>query len=158
VLNDDVVSQGMGLGNILMIIWRLFRYLLKGDLEHQDSMGNATVIKQGDISDECRYWYFSYEYNKNKDQQVFTNLDLSKSEKCNPRYDQISLDVKDRHNQLQQILSPNREDQGVWIYQDAWFHIGKFDSGFETTYAIKRVVTEFTLCSKVVLLLRDCFR
>jgi hypothetical protein len=59
---------------------------------------------------------------------------------------------------LQQILSPNREDQGVWIYQDAWFHIGKFDSGFETTYAIKRVVTEFTLlCSKVVLL-EDCFR
>jgi hypothetical protein len=79
--------------------------------------------------------------------------------KNKPRYDQISLDVKDRHNQLQQILSPNREDQGVWIYQDAWFHIGKFDSGFETTYAIKRVVTEFTLlCSKVVLLLRDCFR
>jgi hypothetical protein len=74
-------------------------------------------------------------------------LDLSKSKNVTPRYDQISLDVKD-HNQLQQILSPNREDQGVWIYQDAWFHIGKFDSGFETTYAIKRVVTEFTLCAQ----------
>jgi hypothetical protein len=32
-----------------------------------------------------------------------------------PRYDQITLDLKDRHNQLQQILSPNPEDAGVWI-------------------------------------------
>jgi hypothetical protein len=27
-------------------------------------------------------------------------------------------------NKLQQILSPNPEDEGVWIHQDAWFHIG----------------------------------
>jgi hypothetical protein len=24
---------------------------------------------------------------------------------------------------LQQILSPNAEDAGVWIHQDAWFHL-----------------------------------
>jgi hypothetical protein len=37
VLNDDRVSQGMGLGNIRMIIWNSIP--LEGDLEHQDSMG-----------------------------------------------------------------------------------------------------------------------
>jgi hypothetical protein len=40
-------------------------------------------------------------------------LDLSKSKKCNARYDQITLDLNDRHNKLQQILSPNPEDEGV---------------------------------------------
>jgi hypothetical protein len=33
-------------------------------------------------------------------------------------YDQITLNLKDRHNKLQQILSPNVEDDGVLIYQD----------------------------------------
>jgi hypothetical protein len=36
-------------------------------------------------------------------------------------------------NKLQQILSPNPEDEGVWIHQDAWFHIGKFDNDFATS-------------------------
>jgi redox-sensitive bicupin YhaK (pirin superfamily) len=55
-----------------------------------------------------------------------------------PRYDQITLDPTDRVNKLQQVLSPNPEDAGVWIHQDAWFHIGKFDQGFQTQYDIKK--------------------
>jgi hypothetical protein len=39
-----------------------------------------------------------------------------------PRYQQITLDPEERNNKLQQILSPNAEDAGVWIHQDAWFH------------------------------------
>jgi hypothetical protein len=48
------------------------------------------------------------------------------------------LDLKDRHNKLQQILSPNPEDKGVWIHQDAWFHIGKFDNDFSASYELKK--------------------
>jgi len=55
-----------------------------------------------------------------------------------PRYDQVSLDVKDRHNNFQQVLSPNPDDAGVWVQQDAWFSLGKFDQGFQTTYSIKK--------------------
>lgn len=44
-----------------------------------------------------------------------------------PRYDQITLNVEDGKNKLQQILSPIAEDAGVWIHQDAWFHIGKLE-------------------------------
>jgi hypothetical protein len=40
-----------------------------------------------------------------------------------PRYQQISLNPADRINKFQQILSPNPEDDGVWIHQDAWFHL-----------------------------------
>jgi redox-sensitive bicupin YhaK (pirin superfamily) len=54
-----------------------------------------------------------------------------------PRYDQITLKLEDRHNKLQQILSPNADDQGVWIHQNAWFHLGKFDKGISTDYTIK---------------------
>ena len=54
-----------------------------------------------------------------------------------PRYDQITLNPVDRHNKLQQILSPHPNDDGVWIYQNAWFHLGQFDKGFSTEYRIK---------------------
>jgi redox-sensitive bicupin YhaK (pirin superfamily) len=36
------------------------------------------------------------------------------------------------------VLSPNPDDEGVWIYQDAWFHMGKFDNGFSTEYKLKK--------------------
>jgi redox-sensitive bicupin YhaK (pirin superfamily) len=55
-----------------------------------------------------------------------------------PRYQQITVDMKDRHNRLQQILSPNENDEGVWIHQDAWFHMGKFDSGISALYNLKK--------------------
>jgi redox-sensitive bicupin YhaK (pirin superfamily) len=48
------------------------------------------------------------------------------------------LNVNDRHNKLQQILSPNAEDAGVWIHQDAWFHLGNFDNEKTFEYTIKK--------------------
>jgi hypothetical protein len=54
-----------------------------------------------------------------------------------PRYDQITLNIEDRHNKLQQILSPNADDAGVWIHQNAWFHLGKFDKGISAEYNLK---------------------
>jgi redox-sensitive bicupin YhaK (pirin superfamily) len=56
-------------------------------------------------------------------------------QKC--RSSQITLNPEDRKNRLQQILSPNPEDDGAWIHQDAWFHL-KFDNGFTVTYNLKK--------------------
>ena len=49
VLNDDRVNQGMGFGEHPHDNMEIISIPLEGDLEHQDSMGNTTVIKQGDI-------------------------------------------------------------------------------------------------------------
>ena len=54
-----------------------------------------------------------------------------------PRYDQITLNPTDRINKLQQILSPNANDEGVWIHQDAWFHLGNFENEKTFEYQIK---------------------
>ena len=56
-----------------------------------------------------------------------------------PRYQQITLDVAKQKNNFAQILSPNEDDEGVWIYQDAWFHLADFDKNFSKTYEIKKV-------------------
>jgi redox-sensitive bicupin YhaK (pirin superfamily) len=79
------------------------------------------------------------EYNKNKDRRVkFLQIWVIPNKlNVKPRYDQITLNVADRHNKFQQILSPNPDDEGVWIYQNAWFHLAQFDKGFGDDYEIK---------------------
>ncbi len=114
---------------------------LEGDLEHKDSMGNVAVIRHGDIQVMSAGTGIRHsEYNKNKDSIVkFLQIWVFPNQQnVTPRYDQITLNLADRHNQLQQILSPDPNDAGVWIHQDAWFHLGKFDSQFTTDYAIRK--------------------
>jgi redox-sensitive bicupin YhaK (pirin superfamily) len=141
VLNDDFVAAGMGFGLHPHDNMEIISIPLEGDLEHQDSMGNQTVIKHGDIQVMSAGTGIKHsEYNKNKDKPVkFLQIWVIPNKKnVTPRYDQITLDPTDRVNKLQQVLSPNPEDAGVWIHQDAWFHIGKFDQGFQTQYDIKK--------------------
>ncbi len=141
VLNDDTVSAGMGFGTHPHNDMEIISIPLEGDLEHQDSMGNKTVIQNGDIQIMSAGTGIRHsEYNKNKDEQVkFLQIWIIPNKRnVTPRYDQITLNPEERHNKLQQILSPNPEDAGVWIHQDAWFHLGKFDKDTATDYQFKK--------------------
>jgi len=141
VLNDDTVSSGMGFGTHPHDNMEIISIPLEGDLEHKDSMGNTTVIKQGDIQVMSAGTGIQHsEYNKNKEVPVkFLQIWVFPNKKnVTPRYDQISLKENDRHNKLQQILSPDPNDEGVWIYQNAWFHLGKFDKDFSAEYKFKK--------------------
>jgi quercetin 2,3-dioxygenase len=141
VLNDDQVAPGMGFGTHPHENMEIISIPLEGDLEHKDSMGNTTVIKNGDIQVMSAGSGISHsEYNKNKDKPVkFLQIWIfPNKENVKPRYDQITLNIQDRHNKFQQILSPNPDDAGVWIYQDAWFHLGRFDKDFSADYILKK--------------------
>jgi len=140
VLNDDTVEAGMGFGTHPHDNMEIISIPLEGDLEHKDSMGNISVIRHGDIQVmSAGTGIFHSEYNKNKDRQVkFLQIWVIPDKKnVKPRYDQITLKPEDRHNKLQQILSPFPNDEGVWIYQNAWFHIGRFEKGITTEYNVK---------------------
>ncbi len=140
VLNDDTVSAGMGFGTHAHSNMEIVSIPLEGDLEHKDSMGNSTVIHNGDIQVMSAGSGIQHsEYNKNKDAQVkFLQIWIIPNEQgVQPRYDQITLQKEDRRNKLQQILSPNENDEGVWIHQNAWFHLAHFDNGFSSDYQFK---------------------
>ena len=142
VLNDDTVAAGMGFGTHPHDNMEIISIPLEGDLEHQDSMGNTTVIKKGDIQVMSAGTGISHsEYNKNKDKEVkFLQIWVIPNKRnVTPRYDQITLNEADRHNKLQQILSPNESDEGVWIHQNAWFHISKLDEGKSLQYSLKDI-------------------
>lgn len=141
VLNDDFVAAGMGFGTHPHDNMEIISIPLEGDLEHKDSMGNIAVIRNGDVQVMSAGTGITHsEYNRNKDKPVkflqiwvFPNI-----RNVTPRYEQITLNRNDRHNKLQQIVSPNVGDAGVWIHQDAWFHIGEFDKDLAINYDLRK--------------------
>jgi len=141
VLNDDQVSAGMGFGTHPHDNMEIISIPLEGDLEHKDSMGNLAVIKEGDVQImSAGTGIMHNEYNRNKEKAVkFLQIWVFPNKKnVEPRYDQISIKNIEKKNEFYQILSPSQEDQGVWLYQDAWFHLGKFDAGKQTRYSINK--------------------
>lgn len=140
VLNDDWVEAGMGFGTHPHDNMEIISIPLDGDLEHKDSMGNVAVIKNGDIQVMSAGTGITHsEYNKNHDKPVkFLQIWVFPNKRnVTPRYDQITLKEEDRHNKLQQIVSPYPDNAGAWIHQNAWFHLAKFDAGFITEYELK---------------------
>ncbi|MBX7243556.1 MAG: pirin family protein [Bacteroidia bacterium] len=140
VLNDDTVAAGMGFGRHPHENMEIISIPLEGDLEHKDSMGNVAVIRSGDIQVmSAGTGIFHSEHNKNRDKEVkFLQIWIFPNQKnVKPRYDQITLDPEKRKNRFQQILSPDSEDEGVWIHQNAWFHLGSFEQEKEAEYEMK---------------------
>lgn len=140
VLNDDIIAPGMGFGTHPHDNMEIITIPLEGDLAHKDSMGNTEVIKFGDVQVMSAGTGIQHsEFNPNHNQR--TNLlqiwVFPKYRNVAPRYEQITLNVPDRHNQFQQILSPSADDAGVWIHQDAWFHMSNMDAGTELEYTQK---------------------
>jgi len=141
VLNDDQVSAAKGFGTHPHDNMEIISIPLEGDLEHKDSMGNVATIKEGEVQVmSAGTGIFHSEYNKNPDKPVkFLQIWVFPNKRnVEPRYDQISIRDIERKNAFYQVLSPNPEDEGVWIHQDAWFHLGKFESSAEASYQIHK--------------------
>ena len=141
VLNDDTVSEGMGFGTHPHRDMEIISIPLEGDLEHKDSMGTTSVIRNGEIQVmSAGTGVYHSEYNKNKDEAVkFLQIWIFPREvNLTPRYDQISIKEGEKLNDFQQILSPNQDDEGVWIHQDAWFNLAKFEKGFSKEYQFNK--------------------
>lgn len=141
VLNDDTIAAGMGFGTHPHDNMEIITIPLEGDLAHKDSMGNASTIKSGDVQVmSAGTGILHSEFNPNRDQQtkLFQIWLFPKTENVTPRYQQITLDKTKQKNSFAQILSPNAEDEGVWIHQDAWFYLSDFDAGFSKKLALKK--------------------
>jgi redox-sensitive bicupin YhaK (pirin superfamily) len=141
VLNDDTVAAGMGFGTHPHDNMEIISIPTFGDLRHRDNAGNDAIIKQGDIQVMSAGTGIAHsEMNANRDKEVrFFQIWVFPNQKnVTPRYDQHTMDTEKLQNNLLQILSPHPQDAGVWIHQDAWFHMGVLDKGFHTSYSLKK--------------------
>ena len=141
VLNDDTISPGKGFGKHSHDNMEIITIPLKGDLEHKDSLGNIGAINEGEIQVmSAGTGIYHSEYNKNSDK--FINLlqlwVMPKKQDVKPRYDQRSFKGLKKKNSIYQVLSPYPEDEGMWIHQDAWIHLGDFEEVTSVDYMLKK--------------------
>lgn len=139
VLNDDKIAPGKGFGTHPHDNMEVITIPLEGDLEHKDNMGNGTIIKNGDVQVMSAGTGITHsEFNANNDADVkLLQIWLFPNKKnVEPRYDQISITDIKKENQFYQVLSPSKDDQGVWIHQNAWFSMGKFNKQTKIEYQL----------------------
>ena len=142
VLNDDTVAPGMGFGKHPHDNMEIISIPLEGDLEHQDSMGTSSVIRKGDIqSMSAGTGIVHSEKNKNNDQMVrFLQIWVIPNQRgVTPRYDQVSIEEKEKENKLATVVSPvGSKEGGVHIHQNAWFNMAKLDANISLKHDIRK--------------------
>lgn len=141
VLNDDRIEGGTGFDLHPHKNMEVISIPLKGDLEHQDSLGHKDSIKEGEIQVmSAGTGIMHSEYNRNDDRPseflqiwVFPN-------KMNvpPRYENAMISDLVRKNEICEIVSPYPgTGKGLWIYQQAWFSIADLDKDQLQLYKMK---------------------
>jgi quercetin 2,3-dioxygenase len=139
VLNDDIVTGGRGFGEHPHDNMEIISIPLEGELQHKDSMGNTATIKSGEIqvmSAGTGIYHSEYNPDASKPAKFLQIWLFPNKRNVTPRYDQITLAHRDKKNEFVQVLSPNKEDDGVWIYQNAWFNMANFDANTTKTYTL----------------------
>jgi redox-sensitive bicupin YhaK (pirin superfamily) len=139
VLNDDIIAGSMGFGTHPHDNMEIITIPLVGALKHRDSMGNEATITAGEIQVMSAGTGIQHsEFNAtNETLNLFQIWVFPNKKNVTPRYDQQLLDTAKMKNNFAQILSPDPADDGVWIHQDAWFHLGEFDKGQTANYSVK---------------------
>ena len=141
VLNDDVMQPRMGFGTHPHENMEIVSIPLAGELRHQDSMGNTQIIKAGEVQIMSAGTGITHSEYNGSDSETVNFLQIwvfPEDRDLEPRYDQKLFSADERQGRLQNIVSPDESDSGVWVNQQAWFWLGNFKAGQSDTYAIKR--------------------
>lgn len=141
VVNDDIVIGGEGFGTHPHDNMEIVSIPLYGALQHKDSMGHGSVIEAGEVqimSAGKGITHSEFNANDNKDLNFFQIWVFPNKENVEPRYGQQKFDFVANKNNLVQIVSPNPDDEGLWVHQDTWFNIGLFDKDKTFEYKMKK--------------------
>lgn len=139
VINDDFVIGGQGFGKHTHRDMEIISIPLSGKLGHGDNIGNEGVIETGEIQVMSAGTGITHsEMNGDINEAVkFLQIWVIPNKmNVEPRYQQVRMDEMLQPNQFNQVLSPNPDDAGVWIHQNAWFNMGNFDKGQTETYQL----------------------
>jgi redox-sensitive bicupin YhaK (pirin superfamily) len=137
VLNDDVVQGGGGFGMHPHDNMEIVSIPLSGNLTHKDSTGTDGMIQTGDVQIMSAGSGIRHsEYNGSKTEPVnFLQVwVIPKKQNIKPRYDQKNFSEANRMNAWQVVVSPQEEDGGAWINQDARFALTTLEAGKELSF------------------------
>ena len=140
VLNDDIVAPGMGFGTHPHDNMEIITIPLSGSIRHQDSMGNSSIITTGEIqvmSAGTGVQHSEFNPDHKNLLNLFQIWIFPNKRSVEPRYDQFKIDEERMVNHFLQLVSPDPTDEGTWIHQNAWIHMGKPSTSTTLIYDLK---------------------
>ena len=139
VINDDRVAPGQGFGKHGHRDMEIITYILEGELEHQDSMGNGSIIRVGDVQRMSAGLGVTHsEFNPSDKQpvhllQIWIHPEVTR---LAPSYEQKHFAAADKRGRLRLIASHDGEDGSVVIHQDARLYAGLFDGAERADFPV----------------------
>ena len=130
VINEDRVAAGMGFGKHGHKDMEIISYVLDGALAHEDSMGNGSAIKPGDVQRMSAGTGVTHsEFNHSKtDTTHFLQIWIMPNVRgIKPSYEEKHFDAASKRGQLRLIASADGREGSVVIHQDATLYAGLFD-------------------------------
>ena len=127
VINEDRIDPGMGFGTHPHRDMEIVTFVLEGALKHEDSMGNGSIIRPGDVQRMTAGTGVTHsEFNASKTDPVhLLQIWLLPAERnLTPAYEQKSFSEAERQSQLRVIASPDGRKGSVTLNQDASIYAG----------------------------------
>jgi quercetin 2,3-dioxygenase len=125
VINEDRVEPGQGFATHGHRDMEIVTYVLEGELEHRDSLGNGSVIRPGDVQRMSAGTGVRHsEHNPSKTQSVhLLQIWILPSESgLPPGYEQKTFAREDRLGRFRLIASSDGAQGSVRLHQDAKIH------------------------------------
>ena len=139
VLNDDWVAPGAGFDTHPHDNMEITTIPLSGALEHRDSMGSAEVLRAGEIqvmSAGTGITHSEYNHSKTDPLTLLQVWIFPKTENVQPRYEQRAFDFTKEPDKMHEVVTPERAQGKLWLHQDAWFSLGRFENETEFSYTL----------------------
>lgn len=137
VFNDDVVAPGTGFPTHPHEEMEIVTIVLQGEMTHEDSMGNKSLIKAGDVQRMSAGTGLTHsEFNQSADPVHFYQIWILPDQKgLQPSYDQKSFSATSWRNRLFPVASGQGIEGAVSFYTDATIYRCDLEKGYEVTHA-----------------------
>ncbi len=139
VLNDDTVAPGGGFGTHPHDNMEIVSYVLAGALEHRDSMGSGSVLRQGDV--QCMtagtgITHSEFNHSKTDSLHLLQIWIVPERQGLSPRYDEKQFSADEKRGRLRLIVSPGGNDGSLPIHQDVSIYATLLGEGDRVEHAL----------------------
>ena len=139
--NDDFVQAGKGFGIHPHMNMEIISVMLKGSMNHKDSMGYSNVVHEDWVQImSAGSGLYHEEYNVGEGDVNFLQIwILPKQQNIRPRYQWRQFPKNGRRNTLKTIISPEEGLEHCWINQNTTMKLGRYEEAQTVTYTFNPV-------------------
>lgn len=139
VLNEDRVAAGQGFGMHGHRDMEILSYVLQGELEHKDSLGNRQVLHPGEfqrITAGRGIVHSEFNPSPERPTHFYQIWILPERKGLEPSYEQRQFDRAQRMNRCQLVASRNGDQGSLRIHQDAKIFLADLSAGGRLHYGM----------------------